>query len=385
MFRRALSILSFLIVAGSSPPGVRGAEWFVDPQVGDDKNTGARKAPFATAQKAVNAAKPGDTIQLLPKGALYRQSILLRGKSDLVIEGNGVTLDGSDPLPEDGWEAAGNGLRRLRLPQTMWNRHLLAFAGRVERMGRTQSSNSAEFPEPQDLKEGQFCFVNDPDPEAPDAKGTGSRRAKFGWLHVSGDVRDLEWTVRPNGLATAGTNSNIVVRNLNARRFLNDGFNIHGHSTGLKFENVTGYDCFDEGFSAHDTCEAEIRKGGFWGNENAIADVNDCVTHYRDCEFRDSVSADVLLIGRTHSLTDCRIINTTPATALSAGPRGDNAAVFELSLTRVIVEGKRPEKARFRVNGGVLKMTDCALRHVDFNPSGARLLQNGTRRQSKTR
>jgi len=380
MVRTTSSFILFLTVVVSFLPAVGdGAEWFVNPRQGSDENAGSHEAPFATAQKAVNAAAPGDVIQLLPKGALYRQSILLRGKSDLIIEGNGVTLDGSDPLSKEGWEDLGGGLKRLRLPQTMWNRHLLSFAGRVERMGRTQSSNSASFPEPRALKEGQFCFVNDPDPEGLEEPEQKPRRKKLGWLYVRGDINDLEWSVRPNGIATGGENSNIVVRNLNARRFLNDGFNIHGHSTGLRFENIKGYDCFDEGFSAHDTCAAEIRKGEFWGNENAIADVNDCVTHYWNCEFRDSVSTDVLLIGRTHSLTDCRIVNTTPATALGAGPRGDNAEVFELSLTRVIVHGKRSEKARFRVSGGVLKMTDCELRNVDFNPTGATLLQTRVR------
>ena len=161
---------------------------------------------------------------------------------------------------------------------------------------------------------------------------------------------------------------------------MNDGFNIHGHSVGLRFENIRGYDCFDEGFSAHDTCEAEIRVGRFWGNENAIADVNDCVTRYWNCEFRDSVSVDALLIGRAHSLTDCRIVNTTIATALSAGPRGGNATEFSLKLTRLVVEGMLTDKpARFRVNGGVLTMKDCSLKNVDFNPSGAKASFDGTR------
>ena len=382
-------ILSFLtaflpLLAAATLIEATAAEWAVNPFSGDDRNDGSLEAPFATAQRAVKAAASGDVIQLLPQGALYRQSIVLRGKTGIVIEGNGVTLDGSDPLSEAGWEALNDGLKRLRLPQTTWNRHLLAFDGRVERMGRTQSSNSAAFPEPAALQEGQFCFVNDPE-DADAGEPAKARGVKHGWLYVRGGVRSLEWSVRPNGLATSGSNSDIVVRNLNARRFLNDGFNIHGQSTGLKFENIKGYDCFDEGFSAHDTCEAEIRKGAFWGNENAIADVNECITHYWNCEFRDSVSADILLIGKRHGLTDCRIINTTPATALSAGPRGGPDQAFELNLTRVTVQGKRPEPARFRVNGGVLKMTDCELRNVDFNPTGARLLRVNERSESDPR
>ncbi|MCA8983183.1 MAG: hypothetical protein KDA76_05430 [Planctomycetaceae bacterium] len=336
----------------------RGTDWHVHPERGDDKNTGTAEAMLASVQRAVTLAEPGDTIHLHPRGAVYRQSILLSGKTGIAIEGNDVTLEGADPLPETGWEQVKIDLFRRVMPRTPLDRHLLILNGRMERMGRTQSGNSRDFPPPTAIETGQFCF------ETIDEK--------TGWLYVRGPVTGLEWSTRMNGLATSGENRGITVRNLNARNFLNDGFNLHGHCVESVFENIQGYDCFDEGFSAHDTCECVIRDGKFWGNENAVADVNDCITHYQNCEFRDSVSVDCLLIGKTHTLINCRILNTTTATALSAGPRGPDAAGFRLTLENLIVEGRREgAPARVRINGGELRLINCTFRNVDLNTSGA--------------
>lgn len=341
------------------------ADLFVNSQRGSDTNSGSKDEPVATIQHAVGLAEDGDTIHLYPKNAVYRQQVVLNGRSNLTIEGNGVTLDGADPLPESGWESIENGLFRRRLPRTAWDRHLLIINGRTERMGRTQSSNSAEFPEPDQLRQGQFCFETIDDVS--------------GWLYVSGKPVSLEWAVRPNGIGTGGKNSGITVRNLNARHFLNDGFNIHGQSVGMMFENIRGFDCFDEGFSAHDACECSIEGGLFYGNENAIADVNDCETHYRNCEFRDSVSVDVLLIGRKHSLTDCRILNTTTAAALTAGPRGDAGKPFHLHLEHVRVEGRTDRAARVRINGGIVQQIDCRFKNADVNTLGATVVVSQAR------
>jgi hypothetical protein len=357
--RLCQSVTLLVIVIGSANDGMA-ADLFVNPQAGNDGNSGSRSEPVATIQQAIGMSRPGDTISLLPKNSVYRQHFVLSGRSDLTIEGNGVTLEGADPLPESGWEEMPNKLFRRKLPRTTWDRHLLIIDGRTERMRRTQSSNSPDFPKPRQLSTGQFCFESIDD--------------SAGWLYVRGKISSLEWAVRPNGLGTGGKNSNIIVRNLNARHFLNDGFNIHGHAVGMKFENIRGYDCFDEGFSAHDTCECTIDTGVFYGNENAIADVNDCVTHYRNCEFRDSVSVDVLLIGRKHSLTDCRIFNTTPAAALTAGPRGEPGRSFGLQLERVAVKGRTDQAARVRINGGSIEFVDCQFENAVVNTQGATLI-----------
>lgn len=355
-------LLCSVIIAGLAAllpaQPLEAAHWHVNCETGADNNSGRDGAPFATIQTAIKTARDGDVIELHPKGAVFRQSATFHNRSNLTIEGNGVTLDGADPLPADGWEEVEPGLARRKLPRTALDRHLLILDGRMERMGRTQSANSPTFPAVADLKPGQFCFENDGE--------------KSGWLYVRGSTKNLEWATRVSGIATGGTCRNLVVRNLNTRNFLNDGFNIHGDARQLRFETITGYDCFDEGFSAHETSECRIDGGRFSGNENGVADVNASETVYRNCEFTGNVNFEVLFAGAAHQLIDCRIVNTTAVTALSAGPRAGDAA-FDLKLIRVALTAPdRPKPGRARVSGGTLTVEEGTLENMNFDSTGTR-------------
>jgi hypothetical protein len=345
-----------LVLLATAPAAAR--DWYVHADQGRDGAAGTEAAPLATVQAAVNTAAPGDVIHLGPPGALFRQQVTFANKTNLTLDGHGATLDGSDVLPDDGWETISAGLRRRRVKRTTYDRHLLTFDGRTEHMHRTQSGNSRPFPAPEQLTDDQFAFVAIDDTE--------------GWLYVRTGAKVLEWSTRVNGVATGGTNRGLVVRNLKTRRYLNDGFNIHGHGYDLVFEQVEGTDCFDEGFSAHEDCTCRISDGRFWGCENAVADVNDSQTDYLRCEFGQSLSTDALLVGKRHSLTDCRIINTPGTTALSGGSRGQRDKGFQLVLDRVAITSTDPaQKPRVRISDGTITVRACKLDGVDFNTTGA--------------
>jgi hypothetical protein len=206
------------------------------------------------------------------------------------------------------------------------------------------------------LTDGQFCVETIDD--------------KHCWLYVRGEAKMLEWSTRMNGLATGGNNRAIVVRNLKARRFLNDGFNLHANALEMRFEKIDGYDCFDEGFSAHETCECLIEHGRFWGNENAIADVGESRTEYRNCEFRQSVGTDVLLAGAAHKFVDCKIENTPPSTALSASVRGEKGKQLSLVLERVsITSTQAGAKPIVRLDGGEVRLRECNFGDADLTVS----------------
>lgn len=313
--------VALALAALVSVTSLAAAEWFVNPESGADNNSGVKAAPLKTAQLAVTRAKPGDTIHLLPEGAVYRQMIMLAGKTNLTIEGHGVTLTGADTLPADGWEMVAPGLHRRQLPRTRFDRHLLIRDGKMNRMGRSPSVNIA-FPAPEALRDGEFAWVLQPD-------------EKTGWLYVRGSTAGLEWSVRDAGLATGGTNRSLTVRNLHTRHALNDGFNIHGDCRELRCFNISGYENFDEGFSAHDTCQVWVTDGKFWGNDNAVADVNLCDSYYTRCEFRGSVSVEVLFQGGDHRLDDCRII-ASGKTAFSLSS-GGHPRTKETSHARCVV------------------------------------------------
>lgn len=274
---------------------------FVHHTRGADTNEGNEEAPFATIQAAVDRSQPGDRILLFPENAVYRQSIsLAKAPPGLEIEGNGVTLTGADPLPANRWEQVSEDLYQIVLPRPAFDRHLLIVDGKVQRMGRL-CHDPIDFPEIEELESGEFHWK--------DISETDGR------LTFKGKPDRLEWSVRRNGLATSGNLRNIFVSHLSARHFLNDGFNIHGNAKGLRFSEISGYENFDEGFSAHDTASCWIQNSSFYGNENAVADVNAADTYYVDCEFHSSLAYEVLFLGGRHSLTRCTIrpgVNAIP-------------------------------------------------------------------------
>lgn len=88
----AFLLLSLVTFFSTASPA---RDWIVNPETGADSNDGSVNAPLATAQAAVDKAGPGDRVVLLPEKAVYRQSIDLgKAPSGLVLDGNGVTLDG---------------------------------------------------------------------------------------------------------------------------------------------------------------------------------------------------------------------------------------------------------------------------------------------------
>ena len=343
---RFLLFLACLLVSD-----VAARDWYVHPELGSDENSGTQGAPVATAQVAVDRAGKGDRIVLMPEGALYRQSITIdKGKAGLVIEGNGVTLTGSDPLDPADWESLGDDLHRVRLPATAWNRHLLIRDGRAHRMGRL-CHNPTDFPPVEELEEGEFRW----DPIGEDE----------GWLTYRGSLEGLEWSVRRNGIATSGEVGNIKVFNLIAKHFLNDGFNIHGNARGIQFFNIAGFENFDEGFSAHDTASCWIQNGKFFGNEHAVADVNQADTYYEDCEFGNSESVEVLFRGGRHSLTRCRIVagkNSVPIDIQSSPSENPEAKSIAASLVlrEITVDADHTTKQTWRVGPGVTVFIDTA-------------------------
>lgn len=326
-----------LVAAGSSAK-----DWHVHVELGSDENDGSASAPFRTAQLAIDRAGPEDRIILLPPNALYRQSISLKSsKAAIVIEGNGVTLSGADPLPAEGWEPLGEDLHRIRLPRTFLDRHLLIVNGTAQRMGRL-CANPIDFPAAADLKVGEFRWdlINETE----------------GWLTYRGGLDGLEWSTRANGFATSGDHRNIKVFDLNTRHFLNDGFNIHGNARGMQFFNITGIENFDEGFSAHDDATCWIQRGTFLRNEHAVADVNRADSYYTDCTFAESIVAEVLFQGGRHSLTDSRIIPSATSTPLRISGNESNSA--SLVLRRVEIDSSRLEEKKWTVGPGVTVFID---------------------------
>lgn len=104
--------------------------------------------------------------------------------------------------------------------------------------------------------------------------------------------------------------SHLIVRNVTAMHAANDGFNIHGNRVGIRLENVKALSNGDEGISAHESVQMDVVKAEIAWNGSAaggVADVNDSVTTYTDCELHHNVGAAFLFDGKAHRVTDCLI------------------------------------------------------------------------------
>jgi hypothetical protein len=176
------------------------------------------------------------------------------------------------------------------------------------------------------------------------------------------------------GVATSGTCRDIKIRNLNTRHALNDGFNIHGDCRGFHASKISAYECFDEGFSAHDASQTTVEDGLFWGNDHAIADVNAAETRYLRCEFRDSLSVEVFLSGRAHHLEDCRLI-ASAHNAFTLRPGTDLKSRTPLHATCLLknltVTGSGPSPHSFDSSPGTtLTLDSCTLSNITLKLLG---------------
>ncbi|HQZ26741.1 MAG TPA: glycoside hydrolase family 88 protein [Verrucomicrobiales bacterium] len=317
MFCRLLfaTIILLLPLAESSA-----RDWFVNPETGRNDLAGSEQEPLGSVQAAFDSAGPGDRVIFLPRGAVYRESVNLRdNKNGIVIEGNGVTLSGADPLDKQDWEDLGEDLHRVRLPSHESLGELLVQNGEVFRLPR-----EASYPAATDLKAGEFR-IDQIDPASL-------------WLTVRGATTGWEWGVRENGFTTSGVIRNIKIFNLKTHHFLNNGFNVEGNSRGLQFFSISGSENLADGFSANDTSECWINDSEFFKNGNGVADVNGADTYYTGCRIGMNEKSDVLLTGGRHSLNRCLITSQGAAVPLLINHQNNTDSGKGIGSTSLIMQ-----------------------------------------------
>ena len=104
--------------------------------------------------------------------------------------------------------------------------------------------------------------------------------------------------------------SHLTLRNITAMHAANDGFNIHGARVGIRLENVKAFSNGDEGISAHETVQMDVFDSEIaWNGSSAggVADVNESVTSYTNCELHHNTNAAFFFDGKSHKVTNCLI------------------------------------------------------------------------------
>ena len=117
-----------LLLAGGLGSWAEGADYYVNNKMGDDASTGGFAeyqepgiGPLRTINEALKRAGFADRVILANTGEPYRECLSIQrcnhsGLPTLpfVLEGNGATLDGSQPVPAYAWEAYKGNTARFR-------------------------------------------------------------------------------------------------------------------------------------------------------------------------------------------------------------------------------------------------------------------------------
>lgn len=337
----ASGLLAVLLATG---PGVA-RDLHVAPG-GDDRADGLTAATAVRhLAKALALAQAGDTVHLAP--AVYRESAVFHNRRGepgrpIILDGHGATLDGSDALPEAAWTTAGPGRYRTTALPTADNvvmRWYLLFAGRPVHMGRTSKGPRAPFKQPAELQPGEWTFV----------KAEGAYYVSLAPDQTPATAR-ITAPLRANGVGFTGDCRYLTIRNLTATHVWNDGYNIHGVSREVRFENVRAIECGDDGLSAHEDCEVAVDGLFVSGCSTGICNIGASRSANQRVFIRDCFGFDYYMVETgTHHLADSVIYSTTASGVVSTGPKS-GAERLRATFEHVLVQRRRPGAA-FAVTG----------------------------------
>lgn len=362
---QALLVLCLLTI--SAGRGVA-RDWYVDNLLGADDSPGTVEAPLQTPNAAVGRAVPGDTIHLVPNPEPYRQMVVFHNKSGepgnpITIDGHGATLSGSEPLDPATWELVQGGLYRSTTLQpanpAVIGRYYFIFDGIINRMGRSSKGPRAAYSKPEDLQPGEWTWVADE--EAFYVRTPGDRPLA---------ECDIAAPMRANGVALSGKCEHLVIRNLTATHVWNDGFNIHGESNDILFENIRAIECGDDGISAHEQCSIEVRGMISIGNSTGACHVNNANSICEDVYIQGCHGFGYYMLNTgTHILRNSIIVCDAAQSVVVAGDV-EPPGTCTLKLENVVLlggEGATALSARAR---SILEMTHVTALGLSMSIAG---------------
>lgn len=206
---------------------------YVNNKGGDDRHAGRSEStaagdsgPCRTIARALRAAQKGDRIILVNTGMPYRESVTLLGAKHSGTErhpfefiGNGATLEGAGPVPQEAWEHVGKGVFRFA-PQRMSYQQLYRDGVPLERVSLSRSET--RLPE---LKPLQWCLLQ---------RKIYFRAEENKLPHNY----DLSYCVLPLGIRL-DTVRNVIVRDLIIQGFQTDGLLVSGNVSDTTIRSVT--------------------------------------------------------------------------------------------------------------------------------------------------
>ncbi len=321
---------AFAAAAKRVAPTESARVFFVNNETGNDEADGLAEVrsssggPFKTITKAISILRPGDTLNLANTKTPYRETIRMNDGfggvpgHPITIDGHGATLTGSDPLRMDGWVDAGApGLFKSSkliseideaTEDSKLMRMFFIFDGVPQHMGRSSKGARPPFKNPKELKVGEWTYV---------------AAEKTFYVKVAAGLADakIEVPYRRNGVMIRAQRiavTDVIVKNTVVVHVLNDGYNLHGSSRNVHFENIAAYECGDDGISPHGTCEVTL--DGFWsiGNSTGMGNGFVSVTRGKNIRLENNTAAQLMTAhAQVTELQNVVLIATPGTTALS--------------------------------------------------------------------
>lgn len=296
---------------------------------------------------------PGDVVRFEPAGATIRGEIKLKDafgvpEAPLVIDGNGCTFLGSEPLNPGEWSAVADGLyksegvvSRLKLSQNLLLRFYLIFDGRPQRMGRVSKGSQAPFLSPEALQPQQWTYA-------------AAEKALYIRLEPGQKIEEarIEIPERQSGVALGGTKTaHLELRNMKVRHFINDGFNIHGRSEAVKFVDIAAVECGDDGLSAHEECSVEATRFTAEGNATGFCNVNNSSFVASDVTLVNNLAYEIYVTDSSRNRVENLRVTSRAPRLITVRGSDKGEGICELYLARADVKGRGPvsveQRSRF--------------------------------------
>jgi hypothetical protein len=251
-----LAILTCLLIRPAAARDI-----FVDNVSGDDKSTGLNSkstgdttGPVHSISKALRLATAGDRIVLARSGQPYHECVALVGGRrsgagrllPFILDGNGATLDGSAPIPSDGWTHYRDNVFRFR-PKTLIRPVVFLNGRSIQPLPLAQSATS-----PPKLAAMEWCGIEGAIYFAVEAS------------RLPADYK-LRYAELPTGITLYQVDQ-VVVRNLTIRGFQADGVAAAVGARNVVLDNVTCIDNGQSGVCVQGGAQVEIESCKMTGN-----------------------------------------------------------------------------------------------------------------------
>ena len=353
------------------------ADIYVDYNRGNRKNPGTKAAPLDIFARALNKAKPGDTIYILPSDKPIRDAIVFRNKSGepgkpITVDGMNNIFLGTMPLNPKEWKEFQPGYFKCtrQIGTNMSNRYFMTLKGKIHRMGRfNKAKGSDKFKKLEELLPGEWTIIR-----GKVAKNTKHRQI-FNQDYI---IRLPEGAKTPaeagfeeprinriSGVDIAKDSSHITVRNVIVKHFHNDGYNFHGNSRNIILENIAAVECGDDAISAHETCLIYVKNFVAIRCSTAICHINKSENHHENVYAEGILGQDIFCTENTTNTLKNAWFKSDSIGGFRLTTRKDTNQKFEIQNLRML---NRNPKAIFNIQSpGKLDVNFSDVKIANFN------------------